>query len=92
MFLAPIEHLHDHNYCIKQDKNTITDYIIDQQYIDDIGFISNNKNIIDKAMKNIAPTLEERNLTINEREKQYNIQLTEHTRMTGRSVNTLEHY
>ena len=55
MFLAPIEHLHDDNYCIKQDKNTITDYIIDQQYADDIGFISNNKNIIDKVMKNIAP-------------------------------------
>ena len=67
VFLAPIEHLHDHNYCMKQDKNTVTDYIIDQQYADDIGFISNNKNIIDKAMKNIAPMLEERNLTINEK-------------------------
>ena len=55
MFLTPIEHLHDHNYCIKQDKNTITDYIIDQQYAYDIGFISNNKNIIDKATINIAP-------------------------------------
>ena len=66
MFLAPFEHLHDHNYCIEQDKNTITDYIIDQQYADDIGFISNNKNIMDKAMKNTAPILEERNLTINE--------------------------
>ena len=43
MFLTPIEHLHDHNYCIKQDKNTITDYIIDQQYADDIGFISKKK-------------------------------------------------
>ena len=43
MFLAPIEHLHDHNYCINQDKNTVTDYIIDQQYADDIEFISNNK-------------------------------------------------
>ena len=60
MFLTPIEHLHDHNY-------TITDYVIDQQYADDIGFISNNKNIINKAMKNIAPILEERNLTINEK-------------------------
>ena len=67
MFLASIEHLHDHNYCIKQDKNTITDYIIDQQYADDIGFISNDKNITNKVMKNIAPTLEERNLTINEK-------------------------
>ena len=65
MFLAPFEHLHDHNYCIKQDKNIVTDYIIDQQYADDIGFISNNKDIINKAMKNIAPILEERNLTIN---------------------------
>ena len=43
MFLASIEHLHDHNYCIKQDKNTITDYINDQQYADDIGFISKKK-------------------------------------------------
>ena len=51
MFLAPIEHLHDHNYCIEQDKNNITDYIIDQQYADDIGLISSNKNIIDKAIK-----------------------------------------
>ena len=42
MHQTPIEHLHDHNYCIKQDKNTVTDYIIDQQYADDIGFISNN--------------------------------------------------
>ena len=66
MLLTPIEDLHDHNYCIKQDKNTITDNIIDQQYADDIGFISNNKNIIDKAMKNIAPIIEERNMTINE--------------------------
>ena len=66
MFLAPFEYLHDHNYCIKQDKNIVTDYIIDQQYVDDIGFISNNKDIINKAMKNIAPILEERNLTINE--------------------------
>ena len=32
----------------------------------DIGFISSSKNIIDKAMKNIAPILEEINLTINE--------------------------
>ena len=67
MFLTPFEHHHDHNYCIKQDKDIVTDYIIDQQYADDIGFISNNKNIIDKAMKNIAPILEERNLTINEK-------------------------
>ena len=67
MFLTPIEHLHDHNYCIKQDKNIVTDYIIDQQYADDIGFISNNKDIIDKAMKNIAPILEERNLNINDK-------------------------
>ena len=66
MLLTPIEHLHDHNYCIEQDKNTITDYIIDQRYADDIGFISNNKNIIDKVMKNISPILEERNLTIYE--------------------------
>ena len=92
MFLTPFEHLHDHNYCIKQDKNIVTDYIIDQQYADDIGFISNNKNIINEAMKNIAPILEERNLTINERKKQYDIQLTEHKKMTGRSVYTLEHY
>ena len=69
MFLTPIEHLHDHNYCIKQDKSTVTDYIIDQQYADDFGFISNNKDIIDKAMKNIAPILEERNLTMNEKKK-----------------------
>ena len=92
MFLTPFEHLHDHNYCIKQDKNIVTNYIIDQQYADDIGFISNNKNIINKAMKDIAPILEERNLTINEEKKQYNIQLTEHKEMTGRSVNALEHY
>ena len=65
MFLTPIEHLHDHNYFMKQDKNTITDYIIDQQYADDIGFISNYKYIIGKALKNIAPILEERSLTIN---------------------------
>ena len=57
MFLTPIEHLHDHNYCIKQDKNNITDYVIHQQYADD----SNNKNIINKAMKNIAPISRERN-------------------------------
>ena len=43
-------------------------------------------------MKTIAPILKERNLTINEGKKQYNIQLTEHTKMTGRNVNTLEHY
>ena len=67
MFLTPIEHLLDHNYCIKQNKNIVADYMIDQQYTDDIGFISNNKNIINKAMKNIAPILEERNLTINEK-------------------------
>ena len=72
MFITPIEHLHDHNYCIKQDKNTITDYIIDQQYADDIGFISNNKNIIDKLMKNIAPIFEERNLTISEKKNTIN--------------------
>ena len=67
MFLTPIEHLHDHNYCIKQDKDTISDYIIDQQYADEIGFISNNENIIDKATKNIAQIFEERSLTINEK-------------------------
>ena len=59
MFLIPIEYLHYHNYCIKQDKNTVTDYIINQKYAVDIGFISNNKDIIDKAMKNIAQILEE---------------------------------
>ena len=91
MFLTPIEHLHDHNYCIKQDRNTITDYMIHQQYADDIGFISNNKNIINKAMKNIAPILEERNLTINQKKTmQHTINITQ--KMTGRSVNTLEHY
>ena len=78
MFLTPFENLHDHNYCIKQDKNIVTDYIIDQQYADDIGFISNNKDIRNKAMKIIAQILEERNLTINEKKKKYNIQLTEH--------------
>ena len=67
MFLTPFEHLHDHNYCIKQEKTIVTDYIIDQQYADDVGFISNNKNIINKAMKNIAPISEERNLTINKK-------------------------
>ena len=67
MFLTPFEHLHDHNYCIKQDKNIVTDYIIDQKYADDIGFISNNKDIMDKEMKNIAPIFEERKLTINEK-------------------------
>ena len=92
MFIIPIEHLHDHNYCIKQDKNTVADYIIDQQYAADIGFINNNINIIDKAMKSIAPILEERNLTIYEGKIQYNIQITEHKEMTGRSVNTLEHF
>ena len=91
MFLTPIEHLHDHNYCIKQDKNNITDYMIDQKYADDIGFISNNKSIINKAMKNIVPILEERNSTMTEK-KQCNIQSTEHKEMTGRSVNTLKHY
>ena len=73
MFLTSIEHHHDHNYCIKQDKNTITDYIIDQQYAYDIGFISNNQYIIDKAMKYIAAILEETNLTMNEKKT---IQLT----------------
>ena len=92
MFLTPIEHLNDHNYCIKQDTNTTTGYIIDQQYADDIGFISNNKNIINKAMRNSAQITEQGNLTINAKKTQYNIQLTEHKKMTGRSVNTLEHY
>ena len=92
MFLTPIEHLHDHNHCIKHDKYTITDYIIDQKYTDDIGFISNNENITYRAIKNIVQILEDRNLTINEKKKKYNIQLTEHKKMTGRSVNTLEHY
>ena len=91
MFLTPFEHLHDHNYCKKQDKDIVPDYIIDQQYADEIGFFSNNKDIIDKAMKTNTPILEERNLTINEK-KRYNIQLTEHTKMTGRNVNTWEHY
>ena len=40
MFLTPFEHLYDHNYCIKQDKNIVTDYIIDQQYADN----NNNNN------------------------------------------------
>ena len=91
MFLAPIEHLHDHNYCIKQDKNTVTEYIIDQQYVDDIGFISNNKDIIDNAMKNITPILEERNLTINDK-KTIQLTINRTQKMIGRSVNTLEHY
>ena len=91
VFLTHIEHLDDRNYCIKQDKNTITNYIIDQQYADDIGFISNNKNIICKAMKNIAPILKERTLIINEKKKQYSIQLTERKKNSGRSVNTLAH-
>ena len=66
MFLTPIEHLHDHNYCIKQDKDTISDCIIDQQYADEIESISNDKKT-DKAIKNIAPILTERSLTINEK-------------------------
>ena len=91
MFITPIEHLHDHKYCIKQDKNNITDHKIDQQYEDDIGFISNNKDIINKVMKNIASILKEKNLTMNGK-KQSNIQLTEHQKLTGRSVITLQHY
>ena len=57
MFLTPINHLHDLNYCTKQDKNNITDKIFDQQYADDIGFNSNNKNIINKTITDIAPML-----------------------------------
>ena len=33
MFPIPTEHLRDHNYCIKQDKNNLTGYIINQQYV-----------------------------------------------------------
>ena len=39
---------------------------IDLQHTDDIGFISNNKNIINKAIKNIAPLKKKKKLTINE--------------------------
>ena len=73
IFLTPIEHIHDHNYCIKQNKNDITYYIIDQQYADDIGFMSNNKDNIDKAMNNIAPIQKERKLTTDEKTLQHTI-------------------
>ena len=59
MFLTPIERLLDHIYCTKHGKNSIPDYIIDQQYADDIGFISNNENTINKVIKNIALLLKE---------------------------------
>ena len=32
MFPTNVEHLHDHNYCTKQVKNNITEFLIDQQY------------------------------------------------------------
>ena len=56
----------------------ITDYIIDQQYADDIGFINNNKNIISKAIKNIAPILKEKNINYkrNKNNTAYNEQNT----------------
>ena len=60
VFLSPIEHIHYHNYCLKQDKDHITDYIIDQHYADDIRFISNSKTIINKVMINIAPTIQKK--------------------------------
>ena len=91
VFMAPFGHLHDHSCCIKRDKNIVTDYIIDQQCADGIGFVGVNRDIINKAMKNIAPILKERNLTINEKKKK-NIQLTEHKKITGGGVNILEHY
>ena len=62
LFLTPTEHLHDHIYCTKQDKNNITDYLIDQQYADHIGFVGKKKNIMKNAMKNIVPILIEKKL------------------------------
>ena len=55
------------------------------------GFISNNKNIINKAMKNIAPILEEGNMTMHG-EKTIQHTINRKQKMTGRSVNTLEYY
>lgn len=55
-------HLRDHNYSIKQENN-IT---IDQQYADDIGWITNSQYKTTQVKQNIPKKLEERNLQVNQ--------------------------
>ena len=77
MSVTPIEHLHGHNYCIKQERYKIADYIIDQQYADDIEFISNKKHHKESDKKYCSNF--KNNKLDYEWKKQYVIQLTEHT-------------
>ena len=55
-------HIKDHTYS-SPSENSIT---INQQYADDIGWISNSKYSIDRALHTIPSKLKARNLNINE--------------------------
>jgi len=55
-------HLIDHNYSVKRDNS----FHINQQYADDIGWISTAKHKIDKTKKNVPEKLKPRNLQVNE--------------------------
>ena len=54
-------HLIDHNYAIKRD----TSILINQQYADDIGWISNAKHRTEQIKRTIPDKLKSRNLQVN---------------------------
>ena len=59
----PPPHLEAHNYSIPTPRNTVN---IDQQYADDIGWVTTNKGHTENVKPLVPPKLIERNLTVNE--------------------------
>jgi hypothetical protein len=56
------QHLHDHNY---HKPNPARKLNIDQQYADDIGWVTTSKEIRSYIKDNIPPKLKKRNLNVN---------------------------
>ena len=68
---APPEHLQDHTYTRMHPNRNLT---IDQQYADDIGWATTNKETTENIKKTVPQKLKDRNLTINiEKTEEYTI-------------------
>ena len=78
--------MRDHTYQNTDNNNFLT---IDQQYADDIGWVSTGQHIIEHIEKAVPDILKQRNLKVNP-EKKKNTKYPEIATINGKSVNMLE--
>ena len=78
----------DHLYASYHEKKSYTQ---DQQYADDIGWVTTNKSHAKDISENIQDLLKERNLPINA-DKTENIPSRKEDRKNGKAANIWDHY